>query len=197
MKKIIVCMLFAVMATGAFAQEKGKVRTGFDFGYYHKAGLGLDINLLYNIQDNMNVGVRWGGAFVGKESQTEKKYFDAGITNLSGSYNYYFKSEDNFSAAFVGGGLGWYKLGYGGLGCSCAVEQRIQKYRGNKFGGFLTAGIEGRKCRLALEYNLIPSSEIMVNYYDLDSVNSKNDKVKNSYFAITAGFFIGGGKWKK
>jgi len=189
MKNFIVCMLFAVVATGAFAQEKGKTRLGFDLGYYNKAGLGVDVNLLYNIQDNMNVGIKAGAAFVGRESQVEKKYFDAGISNLSAISNYYFSLAER-SVAFVGGGLGRYKLSKFNHD-----EEMVQMYKGNKFGGFLTAGIESNKCRLALEYHLLPSSSVVIsNFYDNTQAN---DKVKNGHLAITAGFFIGGGKWRK
>ena len=195
MKKIIICILFAIVATSTFAQEKGKTRLGFDLGYYNKAGLGVDINFLYNIQDNMNVGVRTGAAFVGRESQVEKEYFDAGITNLLGTYNYYFRFK-NPSAIFVGGGLGCYKLSK-----FSHDEIHIREYASNKFGGSLTTGIEIRKFRLALEYNFIPSSSVVVNTQIasggvLGGVILVDDKVKNNYLAITAGFFIGGGKWK-
>ena len=183
-------MLFFVVVIGAFAQEKGKTRFGFDLGYYNKAGLGLDINLLYNIQDNMNVGIKTGAAIAGRESQDEKKYFDAGITNLLGTYNYYFRLE-NPSSVFVGGGLGLYNLSV----FWHDHKESVKNYQGNKFGGFFTTGVEIRKCRLALEYNLIQSSSVVIpNYNDNTQVN---DKVKNSYFAITVGVFMGGGKWKK
>ena len=185
MKKIIVCTLFALVATGAFAQEKGKTRFGFDAGNY------FGINLLYNIQDNMNVGVRTGGAIVGKKTQAENVAFGAGITNISAISNYYF-GFGNRSAAFVGGGVGRYKLGYGFIGCPCASKQRVQEYKGYKFGGFLTTGLESRKFRLALEYNFLPTSSVVV--YDHTDNSLTNDKVKNSYFAVSIGFFIGGGK---
>ena len=190
MKKIIVCILFAVAATGAFAQEKGKTRLGFDIGYFNEAGLGFDINLLYNIQDNMNVGFKFRNAFMGRESLVEKKYFDALNTNFLGTYNYYFTLKSP-SAIFVSGGLGLYKLKV----LFHDHRERVQNYEGNKFGGFLATGIEIRKLRLALEYNLIPNSSVLIpNQCNNTQVN---DEVKNSYFAITAGFFIGGGKWKR
>ena len=55
----------------------------------------------------------------------------------------------------------------------------------------LTAGVELGKLRLALEYNLVPATDVQV------STGTVNDKIPNSYLAITAGFFIGGGKWGK
>ena len=97
MKKIIVCMLFAVVATSAFTQEKGKIRLGFDVGNY------FGTNLLYNIQDNINIGIRGGYALTTRESQDQKIRFRAGISNLSATSNYYFSLADR-SAAFVGGG---------------------------------------------------------------------------------------------
>jgi len=191
MKKIIICMLFAIVATSAFAQEKGKTRLGFDLGYYNKAGLGVDINFLYNIQDNMNVGIKGGYGFKTVESQVAKRVFDAGISNFSAIYNYYIRLE-NRSSVFLGGGLGRYGLGV----FWHDHKERVQGYKGGKFGGSLTTGIEIRKCRLALEYNFIPSSSVLADAPPSSSYGQINDKVKNNYLAITAGFFIGGGKWK-
>jgi hypothetical protein len=194
MKRIIVCIFFAVMATVVFAQEKGKVRLGFDAGNH------LGTNFLYNIQDNINVGIKWGIALTTRESQYQKIRFRAGISNLSAISNYYFSIAEH-STAFIGGGLGRYRTGFGGLGCTCAIEQKVQKYHNNKFGGFLTTGIEGRKCRLALEYNFVPSSSVLISnhYYNDNDIyyTQVDDKIKNSYFAITIGVFMGGGKWGK
>ena len=184
MKKIIVCMLFTVVATGAFAQEKGKVRLGFDVGNYFGA------NLLYNIQDNLNVGIRGGVALTTRESQTEKKVFSAAFTNFSATGNYYFRFQ-NPSAAFVGGGLGFYNFDV----FWHDHREHVKNYKGNTFGGFLTTGIEIRKIRLALEYNLLPSSSALISNYNDD--RQVEDKVKNNYFAITVGVFMGGGKWGK
>ena len=55
-----------------------------------------------------------------------------------------------------------------------------------KFGGLIRAGFEWGKFRVATSYNLIGKSDLG------DGV-----EVKNSYFGISLGFYIGGGKWKK
>jgi len=176
MKKIIICMLFAMVATSAFAQEKNKARFGLDVGNY------LGVNFLINAQDNMNFGLRMGVAYAMRKNQNEKEKFDTAITNFSAIYNYYMRLE-NSSVAFVGGGLGRY--GFSVLGCMRG--HRVSDESG-KFGGFITTGIETGKFRLALEYNLLPSSSVLIDNID--------DKFKNNHLAITAGFFIGGGKWK-
>jgi len=190
MKRIIVCILIAVAATSAFAQEKGRTRFGLDIGYAHSAGASLDMNLLYNIRDNMNVGIRLGDVLKTVESQVKERVFDAGITNYSATGNYYFNLE-NRSAIFVGGGLGLYKLRV----FHHDHQHRVHNYGGKEFGGFLTTGVEIRKFRLALEYNLLPSSSVLIPNRNDDT--RVKDTVKNSYFAITVGFYLGGGKWKK
>ena len=83
------------------------------------------------------------------------------------------------------------------------IQQKVQKYHSNKFGGFLTTGIETGKFRLALEYNLLPSSSVVISNYNYDEILNEgfttqmDDKVRNSYFAVSVGIFMGGGKWRK
>jgi hypothetical protein len=50
----------------------------------------------------------------------------------------------------------------------------------------IRGGIELGKFRLALEYNLIPKSDLEIG-----------ESIDNSYFGASIGFFVGGGKWKK
>ena len=193
MKKIIVCMLFAVMAIGAFAQEEGKIRGGLNIGAAIPDGGGgvcLDINLGYNLKDNMNVGIRWGTAGMAKVDPLGETGSVSANINFLGTYNYYFSSGTSPIAPFVGGGLGLYTVAAIAAGAGYTVDA------GNRFGGMLTAGVEAGKFRLTLEYNIVPSSAVNVTSTP-GSLVIKNDKIKNSYLGITAGFYIGGGKWKK
>ena len=49
----------------------------------------------------------------------------------------------------------------------------------------IRGGIELGKLRLAFEYNIIPKT-------DFESGGS----ISNSYFGVSIGFYVGGGKWK-
>jgi len=188
-------MLFAAaMTAGAFAQVEGKVRGGLDIGAaIPKGGGGVCVNIPfgYNLKDNMNIGIRLGTAAMAKIDPFGEVGDLAANVNFLGTFNYYFNSGDNPVAPFVGCGAGIYTIAaVSGGGNSVTVEA------GNRFGGMMTAGVEVAKFRLALEYNMIPSSAVKVTGTG-SGVAITNDKIKNSYFAFTVGFYIGGGKWKK
>lgn len=194
MKKIIVNLCFTLLVTGGFAQEEGKMRGGLDLGLcIPKGGGGLcfDINLGYNIQDNMTVALRWGSGFMARVDPFGETGSASFNINLLGTYNYYFNSGTSPFVPFVGGGLGIY-----GIASFASGDKSVSVEAGNRLGGLLTAGVELGKLRLALEYNLIPSSAVKLTGTDT-GIKLENDKIKNSYMAITLGFYLGGGKWKK
>ena len=62
---------------------------------------------------------------------------------------------------------------------------------GNKFGGALTAGFEAKKFRMGFEYNFIPKAKVET------LIKGTDNKIRNSYLAVTVGFYLGGGTWKK
>ena len=68
MKKLIFCFLIFVFAVSLNAQERGKIRVGGSLGLaLPPTGAGLSIDLLdirYNILDNLNAGIKFGGAFM-------------------------------------------------------------------------------------------------------------------------------------
>ena len=190
---MITCMLFAVIATGIFAQEQGKVRGGLDIGAAipSKGGGGVAVNVPigYNLQDNMTVGIRLGLAAMAKIDPLGETGSAAANVNYLATFAYYFNSGSPF-APFVGGGAGMYTLAAAAVGNNYTVDV------GTRFGGLLSAGAEIGKFRLVLEYNLVPSSAVTVNSTG-SGVQLENDKIPNSYLGITAGFYIGGGKWGK
>ena len=168
MKKLFVCVLVAAVATGVFAQEQGKVRGGLDIGgaIPSKGGGGVAINvpLGYNLQDNMNVGMRVGIAAMAKIDWVGEEAEASANLNFLGTFHYYFNKGTSPFAPFVGGGVGFYTLG----NANTASEE---VYLGNKFGGMLTGGAEIGKFRIALEYNFVPSSEATV------SLSGSNNKI--------------------
>ena len=194
MKRIIVCILSAVMAMGVFAQEEGKIRGGLDLGAcIPKGGSGVcvDLNLGYNLKDNMTVGIRWGLAAMAKVDPFGETGSAAANINFLGTYSYYFSSGTSPFAPFVGGGLGLYTLA-----AIASNANTVSVDAGNRLGGMLTAGFELSKLRIALEYNLVPSSAVKYTGTG-EGIALTNDKIKNSYLTITIGFYVGGGKWKK
>jgi len=194
MKKLFVCMLVAAVTIGVFAQEQGKVRGGLDIGGAIPSkgggGVALNVPLGYNLQDNMNIGIRFGIAAMAKIDPVGETGSAAVNVNFMATYAYYFNSGSAF-APFLGCGAGMYIL--------AAADESVSQTTvevGNRFGGLLTAGAEVGKFRLALEYNLIPSSAVTVTGSG-SSTQIKNSKIPNNYLGVTIGFFIGGGKWGK
>jgi len=192
MKKFFLCTVMAVLVTGVFAQEQGKMRGGFNLGYcVPKGGGGVctDLQLGYNLQDNMNVGIRLGLAAMAKIGPEGENATLAANYNFLCTYAYYFNSGASSFAPFVGGALGRYTFGGATFGNS-SVSVDV----GPRFGGALSAGFEAKRFRLAAEYNLVPSSPVTVTD---NSVEVKNKSIRNSYLTVTFGFYVGGGKWKK
>jgi outer membrane protein W len=201
MKKamFVLALLFFCFVGLANAQEKGKFRVGLDLGYtVPSAGGGGILYYLepkYNIQENMNIGLRIGGATMARDVVYIQSTDDAtGKLSANGiialTYDYYFKKPGSNFAPFVGAGLGWARFGsfevdttidpddYGTLSTNSAIAPMIR------------AGFEARKFRLGLDYNFIPKSDL---------VNLQGDVIgtsANSYLGIAIGFYVGGGKWR-
>jgi len=187
-------MLFAAMTASAFAQVEGKMRGGLNLGpcIVKGIGFGIDMQLGYNLKDNMNVGTKLGIAAMAKVDPIGETGTAAANVNFLGTFTYYFNSGESSFAPFVGSGLGVYVLAAESI--SSSLDYTVDF--GNRFGGMLTAGFEIAKFRLAFEYNMIPSSAVKFTG-TRGSIDITNDKIKNSYSAVTLGFYFGGGKWKK
>jgi hypothetical protein len=178
MKKLftIIFLLLGIMSINS--QEEGKFRVGLDLGYAFSQGTGqgvggilLSIEPKYNLTDNSNIGLRLGVS-------AEVSWF-SGDSNASilGTYDYYFNNENSSISPFVGIGLGLFAF----------HETRLfgEDNSYEKFGILIRGGVELGKFRIALEYNIIPKS-------DLES----GESYKNSYLGASIGFYVGGGKWK-
>ena len=131
----------------------------------------VDIEPKYNITDNSNIGIRFGVAASSSDFDTN---VDANLSIL-GTYDYYFSNGKSSTAPFLGGGLGYYVLG--------EVDNSVNL--GEQFGAIIRGGVEFGKFRLALEYNILPKTDLEFG-----------ESVKNSYFGASIGFYAGGGKWK-
>lgn len=196
---ILLVGLFA-FANTLFAQEKGMFRAGMDLGYTVPAsgggGVLLYLEPKYNIQDNLNIGLRFGTAAMVRDlvyysitDEVEGKI--SAKVSVALTADYYFNTPGKNFAPFLGGGLGYMTF--------AALEIDSGKYN-DEFAGtfdardalapFLRAGFETGKFRLSLDYNFVPKSEI-INFQAAVVGESPN-----SYLGIALGFYVGGGKWR-
>ena len=197
MKKVILVVLLALVFTNGYSQEKGKFRVGLDFGFVPTGGGGggmLSIEPKYNITDNMNVGLRLGGAGIAKDIQTTTTTSAEVSANGSvvGTYDYYFHKSGSGSsfAPYVGAGFGYYSLANVKVDDTSNTTE-ISPAVSGVMGGLIRAGFEWSGFRMGVEYNVLPDS-------DLEALNGNIiGTAKNAYLGIHIGFFVGGGKWGK
>lgn len=178
MKKLFTISLLILGIMSINAQEKDKFRVGLDFGYvFAKDGGGalFSIEPKYNITDNSNIGLRIGSAASVSEGLNET---DANV-NILATYDYYFNSENSSTAPFLGAGLGWFLLG------DTSNDTMNDINLGEQFGALVRGGVELGKLRIALEYNILPKSDLEFG-----------ESIKNSYLGASIGFYVGGGKWE-
>ena len=208
---LIIIALVAITATDAFSQVQGRFRVGLDVGGlpHIERGFGAvysaDINLGYNIRDNMTIGIR--GGYTNRRHLNSSGMISNNL-NILGTYTYFFGSLGRI-APFVGGGFGFYYFNtrvndwlrnshgreYYPNHYDILVSSGFRQF--NQIGGFLTTGVELGRFRIAAQYNLIPASNINVNWrgtyagHPIDA--TENIRFRNDYFKLTVGFFIGGG----
>lgn len=186
MKKIITFMMFAVIATSVFAQEQGKIRGSINIGLTAPVqGFGLcsDLQLGYNLTNNMTAGIKGGGTLMVRMPTISCMAEFAGNFLCLGTFTYFYPL-----GAFVlygGIGLGAYPLWAFAEGTD---NLRIDVH--TKFGGMLTGGFEIGIFKMGFEYNLIPKWKKQPSAF-------RNIPVENTYLAATIGVRIGGGRWKK
>lgn len=193
------------MALGTLqAQEAGKFKARLYIGPGKGEGLGilLGIEPKYLITAKDAVGLRLGTAIILERNATfdipqysiESGFITSVITSsITGTFDHYFHNEGEAVAAFVGGGIGLYKSS------DVEVEENDNsdlirrsedvKIRG-QVGLLLRTGFEFRKFRMEGEYNLIPNADI--DFLDEGTIGRVND----SYFGLSFGFIIDGGKWR-
>jgi outer membrane protein X len=200
MKKIILLFILVLLVTTGYSQKKGSFRVGLDLGYVPASGGGgglVSLEPKLNITDNMNVGLRIGGAAVVRDlvssSNLELNVKVAGIGSVAGTYDYYFhkSGSGNSFAPFIGGGIGYYSLANVEVDDSNITSGELNPAVSTVFGGLVRGGFEWSGFRMGLEYNFLPDS-------DIENINGiKVGTAKNTYFGVSIGFFVGGGKWGK
>ena len=167
----------------SFAQEAGKLRMGLEGGILfpleESDGVFLKkaMELKYNLQNNMNIGIK-----AESTSFWKTKSYIANLLSFFATYDYYFHSEGNLFSPFIGAGLGYY---------FCKADDYYYyphdylKRKTNNPTFFIRTGFEYWKLRTSLAYNLVRNPNEI-------SPEGKN----NDYVSLTIGFYIGGGKWK-
>jgi len=201
MKKFLVFILFGFFLAfpDVFAQEEGKFRVGLDMGLTipSSGGGGLLIYLepKYNIRDNMNIGLRIGGAAMFRDLVYYSNIDEVTVklaVNASYvlTYDYYFKSEGSNFAPFIGGGIGFMSFGSFEIDSSVDPDDYGTLSGNSSFAPVLRAGFEAGKFRLSMDYNFVPKSDL------INLQGNVIGETANSYLGIALGFYVGGGKWR-
>jgi outer membrane protein W len=193
MKKIILLVFITLVFANGYSQEKGKFRVGLDFGFVPSDGGGgamFSLEPKYNIQDNMNIGLRIGVAAIIRDLNTDGSSSSAKVSangSYVGTYDYYFHKSGSSFAPYIGAGVGYYSLA--NVEFDDTATETINPEVTGEMGALLRGGFEWGKFRMGVEYNLVPDSDLE---------NSNGEKVgtaSNTYVGIHLGFYLGGGKW--
>lgn len=181
MRTIPIVFISALLTFQCLAQEKGKTRFGFETGLLvpNEGGFGLSAALesKYNIQNNMNIGLRaeTSGYF-------KHKSYSANLFSLSVMYDYYFLRDKRSICPYVGMGIGYFMIEATDISTDSRDAMHSVYYNP---AVFLRLGTELGKFRISLTY----SFNRKPNEVNVD--NRNNDNV-----SLLLGFYLGGGNWK-
>jgi len=199
MRKLFLGLLILAFAVNLNAQEQGKIRVGLDGGLsFPNAGFGFtgDLDIRYNIMDNLNLGVKFGLAALAKDMElngTSSTVTACAITSSLLTGDYYFNKPNSSFVPFLGGGFGSYSIGnfrYTAT-TNTTVNTPTNIIVEKKLGGLLRTGFEAGHFRMALEYYIIPGSSFVNENNEIKGITG------NSYVNLAIGFYLGGGKWRK
>jgi len=205
MKKFIFSILLCLLVVSLQAQVKGKLRLGGNLGLtIPTGGFGGAIDVLdlrYNFLDNLNAGVKVGGAFMLRDvTQVSDAMTEATMhlnTNIMLVGDYYFNKGTSSFAPFIGGGIGSFSIFDLYMQAESDTEYNYELDEipspERTYGGALRAGFEIGKFRMALEYYIIPET----TKYDVNNILQAAGTSANNYVSLNLGFYFGGGKWKK
>jgi hypothetical protein len=201
MKKLFILFILALAIQQVQAQHKNKFRMGMDLGLAipEGGGFGATIGLepKINLADNINIGVKFSLAGLAKDvvyldNPDDYEGDVSGNSAILGTLDYYFNKGRSKIAPFVGGGFGYYGIANlaitdDNLNPDDELEELEVKFA---WAPMVRGGIEIGKFRLTAEYHIVPPT-------DLQNITGKViGEAINQYFSLTAGFYIGGGKWK-
>jgi hypothetical protein len=196
MKKITFSILFlaavAISNAQTFKPFKVDVSTGYAIpgGDGAKGGILFVVEPKYAVIPNLSVGLRFEAAIMARGFADNTGQTSEVDVKAAGSYlatgDYYF--TENKVRPFAGLGAGLFSL----AGVS-ADNNGGSVGASSKFGGMIRTGVELSHFRLGVEYNLVPSTNVVV----FDGNSTYTSKTKNGYVGIKIGAVIGGGRIKK
>lgn len=201
MKRLFAITLLLFVCQMTMAQQAGRFRIGMDLGAAipKGGGIGALVNLepKVNLNNNMNVGIRFGVAGLAKDVT----YYDviedyegeiSGNVSVTGTFDYYFNKGASNVAPYIGAGFGYYALS------SIQINSDDFDTPDNfgdleadfKWAPMVRAGVELGKFRMGAEYNFIPTSNLQ------NTSGNVIGEAINQYFGFTLGFYVGGGRWR-
>lgn len=142
------------------------------------------------------LGLRFGVTLNAQDFENNENYefiideqSDNGVMSFVPTFDYYLKESNH--GPYLGLGVGYYLLSDMDVSKNHVVdpsEDKLEVSVKNQVGLLLRGGFESYKWRFGLEYSFIPRSDIVIpNERIIGTVGS-------SYFALSVGFVIGGGK---
>jgi len=204
-KRIVLLIILAISVYHLNAQEKNKLTVTLETGLlispdFENLGLVLQLEPKLKINANSVIGLRYGFAINSRaiknynsfEYNTDGESFSS-VISITPTFDYYFYKNQSSFNPYLGAGLGYYVLKDMEISRP-VINTDADVFNGsikNQFGFLIRSGFETGKLRLSLEYNFIPKAEINISNGDV--VGAIND----SYFGITLGLIIGGGKRSK
>ena len=189
-KLFLLTLLFGL--TNLSAQVKLRIEPGF-LQKTESDNLGLMLNVEPNIQISKNsvIGLRFGLALnPQKFENNDSSQFvfdemnDNAVISFMPTFDYYL--NDNYTRPYFGAGLGYYL--FSSVIIANPSENVTEGSVNNQLGLLLRGGLEWGKTKIGLEYNFIPKADIEIPNGEIIGT------VDNSYFGISIGFLIGGGK---
>lgn len=162
-------------------------------------GIGALLNLepKVNLNNKMNIGIRFGVAGIAKDvtyydfTQDYEGEVSANVS-VAGTFDYYFNNGKSNVAPFIGVGYGYYALSNldvknGDFDNPDDIGNLDADF---KWAPMVRAGVELGKFRMGAEYNFVPKSDLQ------NTSGQVIGEAGNQYFGFTLGFYVGGGKWR-
>lgn len=187
---LLITLLFGL--SNLYAQVKLRIEPGFLLKT-ESENLGLMLNVEPNIEISKNrvIGLRFGLALNPqkfKNNDSSQFFFDDKNDNVVLSFmptfDYYL--NDKYTRPYLGLGLGYYL--FSSVVIANPSENITEGSVNNQLGLLLRGGLEWGKTKIGVEYNFIPKADIKIPNGEIIGT------VDNSYFGISIGFLIGGGK---
>ena len=195
MKPLTLASLLVLLASAGIAQEFKPFKIGLGLGYAvpgtgEGAGGGglMYVEPGYRVSDLILVGLRLESAIIARGITGVSNNHIAGDASSNVSYTlngqYYF--NDHYVRPFFGLGFGLFALASVPFNTANGDPSAEDLNAETRFGFYPRLGLDIGHFNLTLDYNLIPRTDV-----------PGGGEIKNSYFAIKAGFSIGGGVGKK